>query len=65
MNTYMPKHYDRKEEIDTIFELIESKDYYKENSSNGLSILVNGPWGSGKTTFIEDFRKKAETEKKI
>lgn len=57
-------HVDRLEEINTVKELIENRDYYKENSQNGLSILINGSWGSGKTTFIKDLLKSIESDGK-
>lgn len=51
---YNRLHVDRTEEINTLKELIENRDYYKENSQEGISILINGSWGSGKTVFIND-----------
>lgn len=60
---YNKFHVDRIEEIDTLKELIENRDYYKENSQNGISILINGSWGSGKTTFINDLCKDSELDK--
>ena len=32
-------------------EVIRKKEFYKENSEHGLVILLNGEWGTGKTTF--------------
>ena len=55
-------HVDRNEEIETVKELIKNRDYYKENSQKGISILINGSWGSGKTTFINDLCKNIELE---
>lgn len=60
---YNKYHVDRVEEIDTLKELIKNRDYYKENSQEGISILINGFWGSGKTTFINDLCKDSELNK--
>ena len=60
---YNKFHVDRVEEIDTLKELIKNRDYYKENSQEGISILINGSWGSGKTTFINDLCKDNELDK--
>lgn len=60
---YNKFHIDRAEEIDTIKELIKNRDYYKENSQEGISILINGSWGSGKTTFINDLCGDSELNK--
>lgn len=59
---YDISHFDRVYEIETLQEIIENREYYKENSSRGISIIINGEWGSGKTTFIEDFKKTIEKE---
>ena len=48
----------RADEKDVVLEIIKNLEEYRENSKNGLVILINGPWGSGKTTFLE----KLETE---
>ena len=45
----------RNEDIQTLLEIIRKKEFYKENSENGLVILLNGEWGTGKTTFIKEF----------
>lgn len=55
----------RNEEIETLLEIIRNKDFYKENSENGLVILLNGEWGSGKTTFIREFIDKIRSDKDI
>lgn len=47
----------RKKDIDVLFEIINNRDIYKENSENGLVILLNGSWGSGKTTFLNELEK--------
>lgn len=47
----------RKNDIDVLFEIIDNRDIYKENSENGLVILLNGSWGSGKTTFLNELEK--------
>ena len=45
----------RVDDVSTLLEIIYNRDKYKENSENGLVILLNGEWGTGKTTFIEEF----------
>lgn len=55
---------DRVEEINAIKELIENRHYYKENSLEGISILLNGSWGSGKTTFIKQLCDDSELKEK-
>lgn len=45
----------RVDDVSTLLEIIYNRDKYKENSKNGLVILLNGEWGTGKTTFIEEF----------
>lgn len=60
---YDKYHVDRVEEINTLKELIKNREYYKENSQEGISILINGSWGSGKTTFINDLCKNIESDK--
>ncbi len=45
----------RVDDVSTLLEIIHNRDKYKENSENGLVILLNGEWGTGKTTFIEEF----------
>ena len=46
-----------KKDIDVLFEIINNKNDYKENSENGLVILLNGSWGSGKTTFLAELEE--------
>lgn len=48
----------RRDDILTLLEIIHNREEYKENSKNGLVILVNGEWGTGKTTFLEEFIKE-------
>lgn len=50
----------RKDDIDTLIEIIKNNEEYKENSKNGLVILLNGEWGTGKTTFLEEFTDKLQ-----
>lgn len=57
---YNKIHIDRLEEMEAIKGIIENRDYYKENSEKGISILINGMWGSGKTTFVNDLCKNPE-----
>lgn len=45
----------RNNEVLTLLEVIRKKEFYKENSEYGLVILLNGEWGTGKTTFIKEF----------
>lgn len=44
----------RSDDIEVLFEIIKNRNEYKENSEKGLVILLNGAWGSGKTTFLND-----------
>ncbi len=44
----------REKDIKVLFDIINNRDEYKENSENGLAILLNGSWGSGKTTFLKE-----------
>lgn len=53
----MNRKVERTLEINTLFEIINHRKNYKENSENGLVILINGPWGSGKSEFLRDFMK--------
>lgn len=46
--------YSRENEVKTILEIIKNKEDYMENNDNCLIILLNGSWGSGKTTFISE-----------
>lgn len=52
-------------EIKTLIEIINNRNVYKENSENGLVILLNGSWGSGKTTFLTELKERIEVEEKI
>lgn len=52
------KKYNRTDEIDAIVEIINKNSEYRENSENGLVILLNGSWGSGKTTFLKDLENQ-------
>ena len=52
-------------DIDVLLEIIKNRDNYKENSENGLVILLNGSWGSGKTTFLKDFKERVDKEEGI
>lgn len=51
------KKVSREMDINVLFEIINNRDDYKENSENGLVILLNGAWGSGKTTFLKDIEE--------
>lgn len=55
----------RKNEIDSMLEVINNVELYKENSQNGLVILLNGGWGTGKTTFLELLKKCIEEDNNI
>lgn len=57
---YNKKILPRKNEIETLKQIIDNAEYYKENSENGLSIIVNGAWGSGKSKFINDLKSSFE-----
>lgn len=48
----------RQVDIDVLLEIIRKREDYKENSKNGLVILLNGAWGSGKSTFLDEFEEK-------
>lgn len=52
----------RDNDIDVLLEIIKNREIYKENSQNGLVILLNGTWGTGKTTFLKDFQEKVELQ---
>lgn len=53
----------RDEEIETLKEIIDNDEEYRENSEEGLTILLNGSWGSGKTSFINDFVDSIKNDK--
>lgn len=55
----------RDNEIESILEIMRNVELYKENSENGLVILLNGSWGSGKSTFLEEFVKRIEKEENV
>lgn len=59
------KFYSREEEIDAILEIIKNKERYKENSEHCLIIMINGIWGSGKTTFLNELCEEIEKEDNI
>lgn len=48
----------RSDDINVLLEIIRKREEYKENSKNGLVILLNGAWGSGKSTFLKEFEDK-------
>lgn len=54
----------RENDINTLFEIIDNREQYKENSENGLVILLNGSWGSGKTTFLKDVEEHIKSSDK-
>ena len=47
----------RENDINVLFEIMNNRTDYKENSENGLIILLNGSWGSGKTTFLKELEE--------
>ena len=51
------KKVSREKDIKVLFEVIKNSNEYRENSENGLVILLNGSWGSGKSTFLDDFEQ--------
>ena len=59
------KTFSRENDCNTMIELIKNKEEYKEISENGLVILLNGEWGSGKTTFIDELKDKIKKEDDI
>lgn len=52
----------RDNEIESMLEIMRNVDLYKENSENGLVILLNGSWGSGKSTFLSKLVEQIEKE---
>lgn len=50
----------RDNEINSMLEIIRNIDTYKENSQNGLVILLNGAWGTGKTTYLNELKKSID-----
>lgn len=52
----------RDNEIESMLEIMRNVDFYKENSENGLVILLNGSWGSGKSTFLSKLIEQIEKE---
>lgn len=48
----------RSVDVDVLLEIIRKREEYKENSKNGLVILLNGAWGSGKSTFLNELEEK-------
>lgn len=51
------KKVSRENDIKVLFEIIDHRKDYKEISENGLVILLNGSWGSGKTMFLKDLEE--------
>ena len=56
------KKVSRENDCKTMIELIRKSEDYKEISKNGLVILLNGAWGNGKTTFIEELKEMISKE---
>lgn len=54
------KYISRDLEIETVLEIIEKRNEYRENSEHGLVILVNGQWGSGKTYFLRKLKERCK-----
>ena len=52
------KKVSRETELEVLMEIIKNKEDYQENSRNGLVILLNGAWGSGKSTFLKEVEEK-------
>ena len=52
------KKVSRSIDIDVLLEIIRKREEYKENSQNGLVVLLNGAWGSGKSTFLKELEEK-------
>lgn len=55
----------RKNDISTLFEIIRKSEEYKENSENGLVILLNGEWGTGKSTFLSELKEAIKQQEDI
>lgn len=51
---------ERKNDVEVLINIIKNKNDYQENSENGLVILLNGEWGTGKTTLLREFVEKIE-----
>jgi len=52
------KKVSRSIDIDVLLEIIRKREEYKENSQNGLVVLLNGAWGSGKSAFLKELEEK-------
>ena len=55
----------RTNEISSMLEIIRNIEQYKENSQNGLVILLNGAWGTGKTTYLNDLKQIINESKDV
>ncbi len=55
----------RDNEMESMLEIIRNFEFYKENSENGLVILLNGGWGTGKSTFLKNLVENIEREENI
>lgn len=55
------KLFSRENEIETILDIVNNKEDYKENSEHCMIILLNGNWGSGKTTFLNELCEKVNS----
>lgn len=55
----------RANEISSMLEIINNIEQYKENSQNGLVILLNGAWGTGKTTYLNDLKETIKESKDV
>ena len=51
--------------MESMLEIIRNFEFYKENSENGLVILLNGGWGTGKSTFLKNLVENIEREENI
>ena len=52
-------------DVEVLLEIIKHYDDYKENSKNGLVILLNGAWGSGKSTFLSQLEDKINEDEEV
>ena len=55
----------RSDDIETLFQIIRNADDYKENSENGLVILLNGEWGTGKSTFLSEIKNSINKQEDL
>lgn len=55
----------RANEIEAMLEIIDNVEIYQENSENGLVILLNSAWGTGKTTFLQQLEENVNEKETL